>query len=82
MNKDPKEQNDVDTNITNPTHNEQFIEDESYLLEHDLIPDELKSASQRRAEAKARKRAEKERKKKEREELRAQKKNRAREGTE
>lgn len=74
MNKDPKEQNEVDTNITNPTHNEQFIEDESYLIEHDLIPDELKSASQRRAEKKAQKKAEKERKRQEREALRAQKK--------
>lgn len=67
MNKDPESKNDIDTNITNPTHNEQFIEDEDYLLEHDLIPDELKTPAQRRAEAKARKKAEKEQRKKERE---------------
>lgn len=67
LNKDPSQKNDIDTNITNPTHNEQFIEDESYLIENDLIPDELKTASQRRAEARARKKAEKERRKQQRE---------------
>lgn len=70
MNKDPNTQNDIDTNITNPTHNEQFIEDEEYLAEHNLIPDELKTASQRRAEAKARKKAEREERRKKRENAR------------
>lgn len=70
MNKDPDSKNDIDTNITNPTHNEQFIEDESYLAEHNLIPDELKTPAQRRAEAKARKKAEREERRKQREEMR------------
>lgn len=73
MNKDPSTKHDIDTNITNPTHNEQFIEDEGYLAEHNLIPDELKTPAQRRADAKARKKAEKEARKKARQEKRQKK---------
>lgn len=61
LNADTKDKPVVDTNITNPTHNEQFIEDEEYLEENGLTPDDLKTPRQKRAEERARKRAEKER---------------------
>lgn len=53
------DENPIDRNITNPTHQELFADDAKYLRENELVPDELKTASQRRADAKARKRAQK-----------------------
>ena len=60
FNRTHEEEEDIDSNILNPTHNEQFIDDEEYLRENDLIPDELKTPAQLRTEARARKAAEKE----------------------
>ena len=50
----------INENITNPTHDERFIEDRKYLEDRDLVPDELKSSAQLKAEKRERKKQEKE----------------------
>lgn len=65
----------IDRNITNPTHNEQFVEDKEFLIEHELVPDELKTPAQKRADEKARKRAKKEAERKARQEAKEAKRN-------
>lgn len=50
----------INENITNPTHDERFIEDRAYLEDRDLVPDELKSSAQLKAEKRERRKREKE----------------------
>lgn len=51
---------EINENITNPTHDERFIEDRKYLEEKDLVPDELKSSAQLKEERRQRRKKEKE----------------------
>ena len=60
MNRDSKKEETIDRNITNPTHDERFIEDADLLRELGQTPDDLKTPSQLRAEAKAKKKEAKE----------------------
>lgn len=75
FNKTPDDEEAIDRNITNPTHNEQFLEDERFLIEHQLMPEELKTPAQKRAEEKARKKAEKEAKRNAKKEAKEAKRN-------
>lgn len=78
FNRSAKKEETIDKNITNPTHNEQFVEDQDFLREHGLIPEELKTASELRAEAKAKKKAAKEAAKEEKRRKREERRNQRR----
>lgn len=85
LNRDSKKEETIDRNITNPTHDERFIEDADLLRELGQTPDDLKTPSQLRAEAKAKKKEAKEAakaaKRKEREERRSRRKGKMQEGS-